>query len=74
MKGPAAKGVRADASTWTAAEREAYANVLGDNRALTAVSAAFNHSKAHQDPTTWLPPTAGYRCRCTAVWIAHKIR
>lgn len=34
---------------------------LDDPRALIAVSAASNRSKADQDPSTWLPPYAGYR-------------
>ncbi len=62
------------ASTWTAAEREAYANDLGDDRALIAVSAASNRSKADQDPTMWLPPAQGYRCEYVTDWIADKIR
>ncbi|MEU8911348.1 hypothetical protein AB0D17_49825, partial [Streptomyces mirabilis] len=51
------------ASAWTAKEREAYANDLGDARALIAVSAASNRSKAGQDPSTWQPPAQGYRCQ-----------
>ncbi|MFF9819856.1 hypothetical protein [Streptomyces sp. NPDC014006] len=51
-----------------------YANDLGDERALIAVSAASNRSKADQDPTTWLPPAAGYRCQYVADWIADKMR
>ncbi|KUO14377.1 DUF1524 domain-containing protein [Streptomyces dysideae] len=48
---------------WTAKEREAYANDLDDERALIAVSAASDRSKADQDPRTWLPPYAVYLCR-----------
>lgn len=48
------------ASTWTPAQREACANDLGDE---IAVSAASNRSKADQDPSTRLPPGAG--CHCT---------
>lgn len=55
-------------------EREAYANDLGDARALIAVSAASNRSKADQDPSTWLPPAAGYRCQNVTDWVADKIR
>ncbi|GHD56308.1 hypothetical protein GCM10010317_042610 [Streptomyces mirabilis] len=50
-------------SAWTAKEREAYANDLGDARALTAVSAAGNCSKSDQDPSTSQPPAQGYRCQ-----------
>jgi hypothetical protein len=47
---------------------------LGDGRALIAVSAASNRSKADQDPATWLPPAAGYRCQYVTDWVADKTR
>ncbi|MFF9178974.1 HNH endonuclease family protein [Streptomyces sp. NPDC014793] len=71
---PLAKAWDSGASVWSAAEREAYANDLGDDRALIAVSAASNRSKADQDPSTWLPPAAGYRCQYATDWIADKTR
>ncbi|MGW1589277.1 HNH endonuclease family protein [Streptomyces sp. NPDC002386] len=71
---PLAEAWDSGASAWTAAEREAYANDLGDDRALIAVSAASNRSKADQDPSTWLPPANGYRCEYVTDWIADKIR
>ncbi|MEV6810495.1 DUF1524 domain-containing protein, partial [Streptomyces sp. NPDC051129] len=51
-----------------------YANDLGDGRALIAVSATSNRSKADQDPAAWLPPAAGYRCQYVTDWIADKTR
>ncbi|MEU1466329.1 HNH endonuclease family protein [Streptomyces sp. NPDC005727] len=71
---PLAEAWDSGASAWTAAEREAYANDLGDDRALIAVSAASNRSKADQDPTTWLPPAAVYRCQYATDWVADKTR
>ncbi|MDQ0988797.1 HNH endonuclease family protein [Streptomyces sp. V3I7] len=71
---PLAEAWDSGASTWSAKEREAYANDLGDDRALIAVSATSNRSKADQDPSTWLPPAVGYRCQYTADWIADKLR
>ncbi|MFF8479112.1 HNH endonuclease family protein [Streptomyces sp. NPDC015414] len=71
---PLAEAWDSGASVWSAAEREAYANDLGDDRALIAVSAASNRSKADQDPSTWLPPAAGYRCQYVTDWIADKTR
>ncbi|MEV6938686.1 HNH endonuclease family protein [Streptomyces sp. NPDC051132] len=71
---PLAEAWDSGASAWTAAEREAYANDLGDGRALIAVSATSNRSKADQDPTTWLPPAVGYRCQYVTDWIADKTR
>ncbi|MFF8478602.1 HNH endonuclease family protein [Streptomyces sp. NPDC015414] len=71
---PLAEAWDSGASAWTAAERETYANDLGDDRALIAVSAASNRSKADQDPTTWLPPATAYRCQYVTDWVADKTR
>ncbi|MGV9892091.1 HNH endonuclease family protein [Streptomyces sp. NPDC003395] len=71
---PLAEAWDSGASSWSPQEREAYANDLGDDRALIAVSAASNRSKADQDPTTWLPLAAGYRCQYVTDWIADKMR
>lgn len=60
------------ASAWTAKEREAYANDLGDDRALITVSAAGNSSKADQDPSTWQPPAQCYRCQYAADGVADR--
>ncbi|TWV41897.1 hypothetical protein FRZ03_20120 [Streptomyces misionensis] len=38
-------------------------SALGDARALIAVSAASNRSKAGQHPAMWLPSAAGCRCQ-----------
>jgi hypothetical protein len=71
---PLAEAWDSGASSWTAAERQAYANDLGDSRDLIAVSARSNRSKADQDPSTWLPPAAGYRCTYVTNWITDKTR
>nr|AOE46832.1 nuclear distribution protein [Streptomyces antibioticus] len=71
---PLAEAWDSGASAWSAAQRQAYANDLGDERALIAVSAASNRSKADQDPATWLPPTVGYRCQYVTDWVADKTR
>ncbi|MFG3266334.1 HNH endonuclease family protein [Streptomyces bobili] len=71
---PLAEAWDSGASTWTAGEREAYANDLGDTRALIAVSAASNRSKSDQDPATWQPPATGYRCIYATDWITVKTR
>lgn len=60
------------ASTWTAAQRQAFANDLGDDRSLVAVSISSNSSKSDADPATWLPTFE--RCRYVADWVAVKIR
>jgi hypothetical protein len=60
------------AHSWTAAEREAFANDLGDSRSLVAVSTSINSSKSDNDPTQWLP--AFDVCRYINDWIAVKLR
>ncbi|MFF4316896.1 HNH endonuclease family protein [Streptomyces sp. NPDC001507] len=71
---PLAEAWDSGASAWTAKEREAYANDLDDPRALIAVSAASNRSKADKDPTEWLPPYAPYWCEYVTNWVADKTR
>ncbi|GAA4781683.1 HNH endonuclease family protein [Streptomyces ziwulingensis] len=62
------------AGTWSAAEREAYANDLDDPRALIAVTARSNRSKSDQDPATWQPPAEAYRCKYFSHWVTVKTR
>ncbi|MFJ3800022.1 HNH endonuclease family protein [Streptomyces sp. NPDC090088] len=71
---PLAEAWDSGAFAWTPKEREAYANDLDDPRALIAVSAASNRSKADKDPTEWLPPYAPYRCTYVTDWVADKTR
>ena len=60
------------ASAWTAADRQAFANDLGDPRSLIAVSISSNSSKSDSDPVDWLP--ANEQCRYVADWVAVKVR
>ncbi|MFK8845031.1 HNH endonuclease family protein [Streptomyces sp. Ac-502] len=62
------------ARTWTAAERQAYANDLDDERSLLAVHDSANQSKADRDPAEWTPPAASARCRYLADWVTVKTR
>ncbi|MCX5561104.1 HNH endonuclease family protein [Streptomyces sp. NBC_00038] len=71
---PLAEAWDSGASAWSAAERQEYANDLDDSRALIAVSATSNRSKADQDPSTWQPPAEGYRCQYATDWVADKTR
>ncbi|MFC8349555.1 HNH endonuclease family protein [Streptomyces sp. NPDC057280] len=71
---PLAEAWDSGASAWSSGERQAYANDLDDSRALIAVSAASNRSKSDQDPATWQPPAAGYRCTYVTDWVAIKTR
>lgn len=62
------------ASGWTSGERQKFANDLGFNRSLIAVSASTNRSKSDRDPTSWLPPASSYRCDYLIAWIQVKYR
>lgn len=57
---------------WTSTRREAFANDLTDPRALIAVSASSNRSKADKDPSQWMPTRTAYACEYLANWVAVK--
>ena len=69
---PLAEAWDSGASGWTAGQREAYANDLGDSRSLVGVTDSVNQSKGDQDPTTWMPTYD--KCRYLGDWVAVKIR
>lgn len=71
---PLAEAWDSGARTWTAAERQSFANDLGDARSLAAVTDNVNQAKGDQDPASWEPPVAGVRCRYAAEWVAVKLR
>ncbi|SBT42062.1 HNH endonuclease family protein [Micromonospora auratinigra] len=71
---PLAEAWDSGARSWTTSRRQAYANDLGDARALAAVTDNVNQAKGDQDPATWLPPYAAARCRYVGEWVAVKIR
>ena len=62
------------ARNWTTSRRRAYANDLGDGRALIAVTDSVNQAKGDRDPATWMPSYAPARCRYVGEWVAVKIR
>jgi hypothetical protein len=69
---PLAEAWRSGAWKWSAAQRQAFANDLTDDRALIAVTSGLNREKSDQDPSTWLPPVG--RCTYISNWISIKIR
>ncbi|MEU1663533.1 DUF1524 domain-containing protein [Streptomyces sparsogenes] len=71
---PLAEAWDSGASTWTAAERQAYANDLDEPRALVAVTARENRQKADQDPAEWMPSAPSARCRYVTEWAVVKTR
>lgn len=60
------------ARSWTAAQREAYANDLGDSRSLVGVTDSVNTAKGDKDIAEWLPTYD--RCRYLREFVAVKIR
>jgi hypothetical protein len=64
---------RSGAWAWTAAKRQSFANSLGDSQ-LWAVTDNVNQSKGDQDPTTWQPSVASFRCTYARSWIDVKYR
>ncbi|MDF9867933.1 uncharacterized protein DUF1524 [Streptomyces avidinii] len=71
---PLAEAWDSGAYDWTPERRQAYANDLGSQRSLVAVTAKTNRSKSDKDPAQWLPPALGARCPYAADWIATKLR
>jgi hypothetical protein len=62
------------ARTWTTARRRSYANDLGDDRTLEAVTDDVNQAKGDRDPAAWMPPHPAAQCRYVGAWVAVKIR
>lgn len=60
------------AKGWSGSRREAFANDLGDNRSLNAVSLSANRSKGDREPDQWLPPRND--SRYVESWVAVKVR
>lgn len=67
-----ASGIRADG--WPASRRVAYANDLGYDWSLLAVTDNVNQSKGDRDPAEWLPPSPEARCTYAVQWVSVKHR
>lgn len=61
------------AHAWSASQRRAFANDLGNPEALIAVTASSNRSKSDRDPADWLPSNQEYHCEYIEDWIKMKI-
>ena len=59
---------------WTPAEREEYANYLGDPAHLVAISSRHNRSKGARGPEEWAPPDDGLWCQYAQDWAEIKSR
>ncbi|MFE7357442.1 HNH endonuclease family protein [Streptomyces sp. NPDC057543] len=71
---PLAEAWDSGASAWDADRRMRYANDLGAERSLVAVTAKTNRSKADKDPSEWMPPAVSAKCTYLADWTATKLR
>ncbi len=71
---PLAEAWESGAHGWSSDRRERYANDLGYEHSLIAVSARSNRSKGAQDPAMWLPPEANQHCWYAAAWVHVKTR
>lgn len=69
---PLAEAWDSGASGWTSAQRQSFANDLGDGRDLVGVTDSVNQTKSDQDPAEWMP--AQERCRYVGEWVAVKKR
>jgi Protein of unknown function (DUF1524) len=62
------------ARTWTATNRQRFANDLGHPYTLEAVTDNVNASKGDRNPASWLPPLASPRCSYAIKWVTAKYR
>ena len=62
------------ASLWDSATRQAFANDLGFEMSLIAVSASSNRSKSDRDPADWMPTNSDYKCEYAVAWTQVKSR
>ncbi|GLZ37580.1 hypothetical protein Acsp05_12050 [Actinokineospora sp. NBRC 105648] len=68
---PLAAAWRSGASSWSTAQRQAFANDLSRPQ-LIAVTDNVNQSKGDQAPNTWKPPLTSYWCTYAKMWTHVK--
>lgn len=71
---PLAEAWRSGAWSWTAEQRRDFANDLGFDDALVAVTDEVNQAKGDKDPSQWMPPFPDASCRYVGSWISMKFR
>ncbi|MFJ4226020.1 HNH endonuclease family protein, partial [Paenarthrobacter nicotinovorans] len=71
---PLAEAWGSGASTWTSEQRRDYANDLGFEASLEAVTDNVNQAKSDRDPAEWMPPLSGVACRYVTDWVLVKYR
>ena len=70
--GAARRGLGLRGAQLDRAQRQSYANDLGDSRSLVGVTDSVNAAKGDKDPAQWLPKYD--RCRYLREFVAVKIR
>ncbi|KAF1979753.1 secreted protein [Bimuria novae-zelandiae CBS 107.79] len=68
---PLSNAWKSGASSWTTAQRQAFANDL-TNPQLLAVTDNVNQSKGDQGPEDWKPPLTSYYCTYAKMWVKVK--
>lgn len=71
---PLAEAWDSGAASWPPQRRRDFANDLGYDGSLIAVSASSNRSKSDGDPDEWRPPLASFHCTYARTWIGVKKR
>ena len=60
--------------SWDAAKKEQYANYLGEEYHLVAISSRHNRSKGARGPEEWAPPDNALWCEYATDWTSIKAR
>ncbi|KAF2147223.1 uncharacterized protein K452DRAFT_240515 [Aplosporella prunicola CBS 121167] len=68
---PLSNAWKSGASSWTASQRQAFANDL-TNPQLWAVTDNVNQSKGDKGPEEWKPPLASFYCTYAKSWVKVK--
>lgn len=71
---PLSEAWKSGADLWSTEQRRAFANDLGFDLSLEAVTDNVNQSKGDRDPASWLPPLADATCRYASAWVQVKSR
>ena len=58
--------------SWNPSMKEEYANYLGEENHLIAVTAGANRSKGARGPEEWMPSNQGYWCEYATDWAEIK--
>ena len=59
---------------WSPAEKERYANYLGEENHLVVISSRHNRSKGGREPEEWAPPDNALWCDYATDWTEIKQR